>query len=111
MEMINFVNTDELKEVAININTKREEISSLYKNSITKILTESKDAIAVSGVNYDEFITKFGKTFEALDERLEELSSVLTNKIIPNYDEINVQIKSAFNNDFANQMNELVSKL
>lgn len=111
MNQENYVSTEGLKEIANNINTKRDEIATLYKNSITKVLTESKDAISISGINFDEFLSKFGKTFETLDTRLGELSNVLVNQIIPNYDEINVQIKQIFNQDFANQMNDILNKL
>ena len=108
---VNYISTSGLQEIATNINTKRDEISSLYKNSITKIINESKDAISISGLNFDDFVQKFGNTFEALDTRLAELSEVLVNQIIPNYDELNVQIKQAFNQDFATQMTEILKKL
>ena len=112
MEVVsNFVSTDGLRDIATSINAKREEISTLYKNTITNILTESREAIAISGINYDEFLSKFGKTFDTLDTRLGELSEVLTNKIIPGYDEMNGQLKQVFNNDFATEMNDIVSKL
>ena len=107
----NFVSTDGLREIATGINSKREEISALYKNTITNILTESKEAIAISGINYDEFLSKFGKTFDTLDTRLGELSDVLTNQIIPSYDEMHGQLQKVFNQDFATEMNDIVSKL
>lgn len=106
-----FVDTTGLQSVAKNINTKRDEISSLYKNSITKILNESKEAISVSGINFDDFLSKFGKTFEALDTRLAELSDVLVKQIIPNYDNLNISIKEAFNNQFAEEMNNILKNL
>ena len=105
------ISTEGLKEIANNINAKRDEISTLYKNSITNVLTESKEAISVSGVNYDDFMNKFGKTFEALDARLGELSEVLINQIIPNYDSLSGQIQNIFNKDFADEMNGIINKL
>ena len=105
------ISTEGLKEIANNINAKREEFAALYKNSITNVLIESKEAIAVSGVNYDDFISKFGKTFETLDARLGELSEVLVNQIIPNYDNLNGQIKNIFNKNFADEMNGILGKL
>jgi len=111
MNMDSYVNTSGLKEIANNIATKREEIASLYKDSIVSIINESKDAISVSGINYDDFINKFGNTFNTLDERLASLSDVLVNKIIPNYDDLNVHIKDAFNKEFAEEMNNILKNL
>jgi hypothetical protein len=110
-QMTSVINTSNLQDVAKNINTKRDEILSLYKNSITKILNESKDAISISGINFDDFLSKFGKTFEALDSRLGELSEVLVNQIIPNYDELNMSIKEVFNKQFADEMNNILKNL
>lgn len=109
--MTNQIDIDELNNIATNINTKKEEILKLYDTNIKSVLEASKDAIVVSGLDFEEFVNKFNKTFNALSEKLGSLSDVIVNKIIPNYENLGGEIKNAFNNSFASEMSEILSQL
>ena len=106
-----YVKSDELRAVAISLKQKEEKINNIYNNQIKSLLAESEEAIKVSGVDFNEINTQFQKAFTALATNLDNLSNALTNQILPKYDNLSISIKNAFNNNFANQMNEILNAL
>ncbi len=105
------VSTEELRQVAEDLRNKKEEILNIYNTKIISILEESKEAISASGLNFDDFKSTFSQVFGRIDTKITSLSNALTNTIIPKYDELNSYVGNAFNNDFANQMGELLGKM
>ena len=62
---------------------------NVYYSIIRPVMQSSKECIDVSGVNFDEIDELFNSIFFNASNRISDLSNVLTNKIIPNYENIN----------------------
>ena len=103
-----YVDLDELKEVANEIKTRKEAISSIYNSKIKPALKNSEEAIVASGLNFSDFTETFNTIFASLDGRLNNLVDVLDKKIIPNYSELSLNISNAFNNEFASEMSNIL---
>ncbi len=106
-----YVSTEDLKAVANSLNTKKNEITNIYNTKVKPVMEQSKEAITVSGLNFDEFNRQFSNAFTSLANEIGSLSNALTTKIIPNYNDLSQSIRNAFNNDFANQMNTILAAL
>ena len=102
------VDASGLRSVAQDINTKREEIMNVYTGSLKQIIESSKQCISTSGLDFDQVNSVFAKTFSSLDSSLAELSDVLINKIIPSYEDLSSEIRSAFNSEFADQLSSIL---
>ncbi len=83
------VDVNELKKVASSIASRRDELMNVYYSIIRPVMQSSKECIDVSGVNFDEIDELFNSIFFNASNRISDLSNVLTNKIIPNYENIN----------------------
>lgn len=83
------VDVNELKTVASSIASRRDELMNVYYSIIRPVMQSSKECIDVSGVNFDEIDELFNSIFFNASNRISDLSNVLTNKIIPNYENIN----------------------
>ena len=105
------VSTDELREVAKDLLSKKDVIKNVYDSKIKGILEESKDAIVASGVNFDDFKATFAEVFTRVATKLENLSTALTNEIIPKYEVLGASIRRSFNNEFASEMNDLLNRI
>lgn len=105
------VDTNQLSTIPASLRTKKDEILNVYNNQVKSILETSKDAIIVSGVNFEEFETYFAKAFTTLGNELDNLANALQNQILPRYDNLSVSIKNAFNNEFASQMQSILDTL
>ena len=99
-----FVDTDAIRVVAKNIDDKRQEIDTIYKNRMIPVLQQCAEYLKVSGLNYDDVSSSFNKVFESLNNQLNELTGALTEKIIPSYENASSIIKQAFNNEFAEEL-------
>ena len=106
-----YVSPDELRTVAQSLQTKRTQLQNIYNTKVRSIMEQSKEAIQISGLDFNEFNTQFANAFTTLEDRLNTLSTALTNQIIPNYESLNSSIVKAFNIDFANQMNDILRTL
>ena len=98
------VNTEGIREVALNIDKKRQEIINIFNQDINNILNLSENCFKVSGLNYSDVKSSFNSVFNQLDERLSALTKVLNEKIIPMYENSSNNIRSMFNNNFAEDM-------
>ena len=105
------VKTDEIRQIAQNISTRREEIKNVYTTDILPILNSSEECLKVSGLNYEEVLQSFSSLFNSLDTQLNSLSDVLINKVIPNYDGVSDVIKRLFNTTLADQMSQALTKM
>ncbi len=103
------VNTAEMRRIASNIDTKKNEILDIYNNKVKPILESSQDCLKVSGLSYDSVVSSFNNVFNTLNEQLSSLTDALTTKIIPKYEESSNAVASMFNNEFAEQMNSTLS--
>lgn len=102
------VNTEGLKSVAQDMNAKRDEIMNIYNGTLKQIIESSKECISTSGLDFDSVNFVFERTFKNLDTSISQLSDVLLNKIIPSYEELSAEIRYAFNNEFAEEMSNLL---
>ena len=105
------VNAEDLKLVAKNLYDESTELKNLYNNQVKNAIESSKDAIVVSGLNFDDFNLCFNQAFNNLSSELENFSNALTNQILPKYDNLSTGIRNAFNNEFASQMLILLNKI
>ncbi len=106
-----YVSTEDLRQVANNLNNKKNEIMNIYNSKVKPVMQQSKEAITVSGLNFEEFNRQFNQAFTNLANEIGSLSNALTNKIIPNYNDLSQSIRNAFNNEFANQMSTILANL
>ena len=83
------VDVTELKRVAESIASRRDELMNIYYSMIRPVMQSSKECIDVSGVDFDEIDEIFNNIFNKASNRISDLSNILTNKIIPNYENIN----------------------
>ena len=70
------VKTEEIRNIARNIDNKRETIYNIYKSDVVSILNSSRECIKISGLNYDEFMNSFNDLFNSLNEQLKNLSDI-----------------------------------
>lgn len=102
------VNTSNLREVASSIIAKKDEIMDIYNNSIIKLVTESEAKLTNKESEIIDIEESLKKLFLQFDTNVAELTYLLTNKIIPNYDNLSNDVKSLFNDKFANRLNDLL---
>ena len=102
------VNADGLRSVAQDMNTKKDEIMNIYNGTLKSIIESSKTCISTSGLDFEQVNSIFAKTFADLDSSITELSDALVNKIIPSYEDLSVEIRAAFNTEFADQMSSIL---
>lgn len=105
------VKTEELREVARDLLQRKESLNNIYNNSVKRVMEDSKEAINISGLEFNEFNLEFQKAFTELGNRMENLANALQNQILPKYDDLSSSIKSAFNNEFASQMQNLLNQI
>lgn len=102
------VNADGLRSVAQDMNAKKEEIMNIYTGTLKSIIESSKTCISTSGLDFEQVNSAFAKTFADLDSSISELSDALINKIIPSYEDLSTEIRTAFNTEFADQMSSIL---
>lgn len=106
-----YVNTNNLETIAKSLRNRDSAIKSIYKNQVKVLLEESKDAIKVSGVDFSDIDAQFNQAFMNLSSNLNELSNILINNILPKYNDLSLAIKSAFNDKFASEMNNILTSI
>ena len=104
------IDIDGLKEIANALKTEKENLDSIYKKDITTILNNSYRCFQKQGINYDSFVDSTQKLFQELDSSMTDVIAVLSNNIIPKYEDVFEEITTSFNNDFASKMNSLLEK-
>lgn len=105
------VDSAQLSTVPTTLKAKSEDILKVYNNNVKNILETSKEAIAVSGLNFETFESYFASAFTSLSNELENLANVLQNQILPKYDNLSISIRNAFNNEFGSQMQSIIEEL
>ena len=86
------VDTSALREIVTNMNSQKEELIKIYNSIIKPVLESSKECIKVSGIDFEEVEQLFATIFNNVSYNVNNLSNELTNKIIPNYENVNNQI-------------------
>lgn len=102
------VKIEELRMAAIDIKNKRDSIMNAYESTIKKILNQSEECIKEAGQDYNEVTSNFKNLFSSFDASITELTDVLTNKIIPNYEDLIENINNSFNHKFASEMKRIL---
>ena len=105
------INTGEVRAIADRLDSKKEEIISVYRSRLLPLLKSTEECLKVSSLSYDEVFNSFDSVFNTLDHRMTELTSILKNKIIPEYENSASAISSAFNNTFAEEMRSILSQM
>lgn len=105
------VDSAQLSTVPTTLKAKSEDILKVYNNNVKNILETSKEAIAVSGLNFETFESYFASAFTSLSNELENLANVLQNQILPKYDNLSISIRNVFNNEFGSQMQSIIEEL
>ena len=103
------VSIDSLKEAATKLEKQRASIYDTYTSQVVPVLDSSKECLKVSGVDTEETKTQFNKVYDNLNKKLEELVSVLNDKVIPNYTELVEILRTLFNKDFATEFKNLIN--
>ena len=106
-----YVSTDELRTVASDLLAKKEQVMNIYNTNVRKVMEESKEAIVMSGLDFNEFDSQFRAAFTTLSNNLNALSTALTTQILPKYDDLSSSIRTSFNSTFASQMNDILTAL
>jgi phosphoglycerate-specific signal transduction histidine kinase len=82
------IKVDEVKKIASNINDKKDKMISVYNNTVVPVLTASSQHLKVAGLNYDEIRAAFKDLFDIVNSEIVNLTSTLTDKVIPNYESL-----------------------
>lgn len=101
------VSVDDLKGVSQRLITEKDELVSIYNNKVKSILEASKEAIVASSLDFNDVSQQFKSAFDNLASNLTDLSSALSTKIIPEYENLGSSIANAFNKDFADKMRDI----
>ena len=105
------VDTEGIREVANELNANKEEMLQLFKTKVLPMLSNSKEYLQTSGLDYDAIINAFQEVFGNIDTKVDAISSTLTNKVIPEYEEASSAVTEMFNGQFASDMSELLASL
>lgn len=103
------VSTEDIKLVANNLISEKDEIIDLYNESLKDILDTSELELANSNAEIRNIIEEIKKLFTQFDNNITDLTNLLTNKIIPDYENLTGEIKTLFNKSFASEMNNLLN--
>lgn len=102
------VRTEELKVITNNIIQEKNDILDLYTESLVDILTTSEIKLTNYSKEVNEVSKELKKLFSELDTNVTDLTNVLLNKIIPNYENLSTEIKALFGNNFADKLTQLL---
>lgn len=102
------VRTEELKVITNNIIQEKNDILDLYTESLVNILTTSEIKLTNYSKEVNEVSKELKKLFSELDTNVTDLTNVLLNKIIPNYENLSTEIKALFDNNFADKLTQLL---
>lgn len=100
------IDMEELKKIVGAIRQKKNMIIDIYEKQIKKILYKSMQYIS-DGQNYVEE-EKLKALFSKFDNDMTNLEETLVNKIIPIYESLFDDVKGIFNDQFANEMQNLL---
>ena len=90
------IKVDEVKKIASNINDKKDKMISVYNNTVVPVLTASSQHLKVAGLNYDEIRAAFKDLFDIVNSEIVNLTSTLTDKVIPNYESLQSKNAATF---------------
>jgi uncharacterized protein YukE len=105
------INTAEVRAIANSLSSKKEELNNIYRSRLAPLLRSIDEYLRVSGLSYDEVVSSFDNVFNSLDQRMGDLSGILINKIIPEYENAAAAINNSFNNTFANEMRTVLATM
>ncbi len=103
------VSTEDIRLIANNLVSEKDEIIDLYNESLKNILDTSELELANSNTEIRNIIEEVKKLFTQFDNNITDLTNLLTNKIIPDYENLTGEIKTLFNKTFASEMNNLLN--
>ncbi len=106
--MATYVNTNDLRDIAKEIASRQQAISDLYQNNIKSILKMSEGVMKFSGLDFEEICGLYDAIFYNLDAKLYNIHHMLEGKIATNYESLDASVSKAFNEDFAQQMKDIM---
>ena len=104
--MAEYIKIDTLKDINNNIESDTQKIENIYKNTIAKALESCQQELKVSGLNYEEMTNSINKVFTTVVSQLDELTTAMSEKILPKYEATTQSVVKIFNQDFANEISE-----
>ncbi|MBQ6497497.1 MAG: hypothetical protein IJI58_02145 [Bacilli bacterium] len=102
------VNTGDLRKITNNLIKEKNEIMDLYNESLKDILTTSQKELIKSKEDIVGISDELKKLFTRFDSDISELTNLLLTKIIPEYENLSVEIKELFNKTFASELGNLL---
>lgn len=102
------VNTGDLRKITNNLIKEKNEIMDLYNESLKDILTTSQKELFKSKEDIVGISDELKKLFTRFDSDISELTNLLLTKIIPEYENLSVEIKELFNKTFASELGNLL---
>lgn len=99
---------DGMKTVSNSLNQEKTRVEEIFNQDIVEILLNSEECLTKQGLNYEEYCGEIGELFDKFNNSINDLTEVLSNKIIPRYENLTGDLTSLFNTDFANKMNSLL---
>lgn len=103
------VSIEELEQIALNLQNKKNTMLNIYDTDIKEILYESNFCLEESGQDYEVIKKELDRLFLSFDAKITDLLSVLVNKIIPSYVDLSLGVQKSFNDEFANEMQSLLN--
>lgn len=105
------VDTEGIRDVAATLSSDKEELLNIYRTQVLPMLSNGKEYLQTAGLDYDAVIKAFQDVFGSLDTSMEGLTSTLTDKVIPEYEEASSAVTDMFNGQFASDMSDLLASL
>ena len=103
------VSTDQLRLVAKSLIAEKTEIIDLYNKSLKDILLTSELELKNSKESIREISEELNKLFSEFDNNMTDLTSLLANKIIPEYQNLSVDLKELFSKNFGSELTDLLN--
>ena len=105
---VSSISIEEVKVVLNNLKAQNELIKNTFKNEIVNVLQLSESCLSVAGLDYSKIYDSLNETFTKVDERFINLINALDGVVIKNYNQTSDTVSKMFNNDFANQLSDLL---
>jgi len=99
---------DGLRIISNSLKQEKSKIEEIFNQDIIEILLNSSECLTEQGINYEEYCEEVGTLFDKFNNSFNDLTDVLSNKIIPRYENLSGDLTSLFNSDFASKMNSLL---
>lgn len=102
------IDIERIKEFGKKLENHKNQIMNYYQNLMGKLLIETNQSLMLDNNKYEEIEKNLKKNIEKWDDNIESLLYILSNQIIPIYQDSTYEINNLFDNNFAQIMNEIL---